>query len=492
LFSWSQDEEEGALMDQYMSAESIRLFLEAINTANSKGDEMLDLSIFALSKGQSIDFEVGGFDLDYVGVNIERGKHKNFEENPLAFAPLLIKPLEIIKEDIETPAGQTGDFQKYLFYRYDNNTTSPINSEFIKSDKIAVEIVINKDLTEEFEGYLFYPNIIENYAIELYNVEEQFEEDSYQLITAEPEMPELSFKISTPKETNLKAEFQLKIEYSRDIRADVDYFPARGKFQKVAFNESWVVSWGNKIRGGKATLYCKFGNQKDTIEFHIRGTNPTEQAVKDYINEQGYDIWFLTRLIRQESNYLHLNSGTNYGPNWDNSQGCPNWGPPHGWGLMQLDLLGGTAANPLRPTAQELWDWKANIRRGVQFIEGEKYNAVNRHFNRELGIIEEWDLVHQDDEVEGPADQAEGNITYTHANSDNFNHDFGDEPTGTDRSFMDATWIKHYNGSSRPGSNNGWYYNLERDTRESKPYWVIYNLNVHNHNYVEAVSNRAE
>ena len=81
---------------------------------------------------------------------------------------------------------------------------------------------------------------------------------------------------------------------------------------------------------------------------------------------------------------------------------------------------------------------------------------------------------------------------YNFLEIDNFDHDFGGAPQGTNRSFIDATWIKNYNGSSRPGGGSGYYYNIIRDTPTSKPSWIIFNLNNQNHNYVEAVSNRAE
>ena len=251
-----------------------------------------------------------------------------------------------------------------------------------------------------------------------------------------------------------------------------------------------------KIRGGKATLYCKVENQRDTVEFYIRGTNPTEQAVKDYINEQGYDLWFLTRLIRQESNYLHFNTGTNYGPNWDNTQGCPNWGPPHGWGLMQLDALNQQIGdhfvnNRWRPPAQALWDWKTNIDLGYNFLTEEKWGIANNWISRQMTQVNRWNADNPDDPIEHHPDQEEGQgtriITYTHAASPNFNYTWGRLPVGL-RSFIDAVWIKGYNGNS-----NGYYYSIVvPQDPVLKPYWELRRTNNDNHNYVGAVSGRQE
>lgn len=345
------------------------------------------------------------------------------------------------------------------------------------------------DKIESLKEYLFGSGI----KFEVKSNDKLIKEGCFVKIDSIPEMPEIKVKNTSASDVM----FRLKIEYRRDIRSDEDYFP-ESEWKTVKANDTWTIDFGEKIRGGKATLLYKTVSKEYSFIFHIRGSNPTEQEVKNYISEQGYDIWFLTRLIRQESGYHQFNVGTKYGADWNDYVGCPNFNNNlHGWGLMQLDNLNAQlgnhqAAGGWRPSAQALWDWKENIRIGVAFLQGEKYNMVNNHFDRELDIVEEWNLVHQDDLVNGHADQAEGNITYTHSNSYNFNHDLGDDPTGNNHSFIDATWIKNYNGSSRPESNDGWYYNLERDSKQSKPYWEIYNLNVHNHNYVEAVSNRAE
>src|SRR5690606_38167996 len=256
------------------------------------------------------------------------------------------------------------------------------------------------------------------YSIVLRDDGDEISESSYVLISAVPEMPSLSVEAVSKNTESVKVKFRLKIEYRRDIRQDEDFFPEEGWYE-TTLNEEWNIDFGNKIRGGRATLYAQVGDGKDTVTFHIRGTNPTEQSIKDYISEQNDDnIWFLTRLIRQESTYRQFHNGTNYGSNWGDRQGCPLWGPPHGWGLMQLDVLNGGQ----RPTAQELWNWKANVDRGYNFLNGEKRNMVNGNMNSNFRLINDWLQNFPDYPVLGHADQMEGDnttsITFTHADSE--------------------------------------------------------------------------
>ncbi len=366
------------------------------------------------------------------------------------------------------------------------------DGEFVEAGEYKVKLTAATDETfgngyEDYETVTVESNGVD-YNLVLRNDEDLIEADDYVLISAEPEMPAISVEAESESASEIEVKLRLKIEYRRDIRQDEDYFPADGWYE-TNLNEAWEIDFGDRIRGGRATLYTEIGESRDTIIFHIRGTNPTAQAVQNYIAEQGYDdTWFFTRLIRQESNYIHFNNGTNYGPDWTDSQGCPNWGPPHGWGLCQLDLLDGGQ----RPTAQELWSWQANVDRGYGFLTGEKFNIAENHIEGEMQVITRWNNDNPDDLVEGHADQEEGNnthsVTYTHASSDSFDFDWG-ELDDDEESFLDAVWIKSYNGNS-----NGYYYRLIIDPSNplAKPEWELSRTNIHEHNYVGAVSGRAE
>lgn len=117
---------------------------------------------------------------------------------------------------------------------------------------------------------------------------------------------------------------------------------------------------------------------------------------------------------------------------------------------------------------------------------------VNNRLNAATNVLNLWYEKNPEDIVQGHEDQLEGSITYTHANSASFDFDFGIEVTGQSRPFADATWIKNYNGSS--GGTDGYpgFYYLIKKIGSAKPFWDVQRVNNSGHNYVEAVSNRAE
>ena len=82
----------------------------------------------------------------------------------------------------------------------------------------------------------------------------------------------------------------------------------------------------------------------------------------------------------------------------------------------------------------------------------------------------------------------EGRVTFMHASSTNFSGVNWGILSQSFHSFMDAMWVKSYNGNSR-----GFYYELVvPKSNKLKPYWQLNRMNSKNHNYVEAVGNQNE
>ncbi|MCK9562715.1 MAG: hypothetical protein M0R02_08350 [Bacteroidales bacterium] len=326
--------------------------------------------------------------------------------------------------------------------------------------------------------------------------------NSYQLITTIPEMPDIRIKPFKNNSTDsTEIEVRLKIEYKRWnsvntlVRNDSTFYPADG-WHKVKLNEMWDIDFGSEMRGGKVYVYYK---SEDTIKseiFYIRGANPSEQEVRNYLTSQSYNEWFLMKIIREESGssivgqaMKQFNPGRNYGTAWTNTIGCPNMGYPRGFGLMQLDNFGTENGVLLVATSNQIWNWKANIDRGVQLLREDKINWAERRINGYLTTIQNWNAANPDNLVNDSIYIERGDnagstvLTIQEGNTDN-NETFAINPNNTQRSIKHATALKYYNG--------GAYCTLRRKAITNKPYWTINRLNNINppFNYVERVSSR--
>jgi parallel beta-helix repeat protein len=127
------------------------------------------------------------------------------------------------------------------------------------------------------------------------------------------------------------------------------------RFQSFLFKErviggSWTPDFGSIIMGGdmKITVAITIGGIKyeDSILIEIRGENPNKEAVKAELGELKYQI-----LAYMESK-----------PKWCqfDKKGLPIFGPPSGYGLMQLDPP---------PSYKEIWDWKADVKAGKEHFD---------------------------------------------------------------------------------------------------------------------------
>ena len=200
-----------------------------------------------------------------------------------------------------------------------------------------------------------------------------------------PQMPQLSAKLK-PDGLPGSVNWQITIEYGRDNRNDADIFPSTAP-TNLPVSTPWNigVEFGSTIRGGMATItweYMGVTAPQDFV-FHIRGTNPTEA---DAANEIGNDPWYARAIARHESDmphqgryYAQFNEIGTLGPNWTDAKYCPNWGYPHGWGMMQLEM-------PYSASASVLWDWQMNTAVGLFALSDKRtdaqsyFNAIRRTF----------------------------------------------------------------------------------------------------------------
>lgn len=196
-----------------------------------------------------------------------------------------------------------------------------------------------------------------HYRVALSHNGNDMEEDEYVFISATPELPEVSADLE-PSNLPGVAQWRLKIEYQRN-RNDEDFYPSASTWQSIDADTPWelTAAMGSDVRGGKATLYCVYAGQLIESVFHIRGDNASEGAVE---TEIGSTPWYAKPIARVESDepsqdryYAQFNTVGTLGPLESDYKWCPNYGAPNGWGIFQLD-------DP-NPSAQQLWDWKANV-----------------------------------------------------------------------------------------------------------------------------------
>lgn len=257
------------------------------------------------------------------------------------------------------------------------------------------------------------------------------DDDGYEYITGQPAMPELVAGLSVHGVPIPEVGWQCTISYTRTNRWDFDTYPTNGWFT-CGPDAEWdiVESMGDDIRGGRLELLTQLGTAVLTNVLHIRGHNPSDDEVEALFVDAP---WYALPIVQHESaytpqrGYRQFNStgtlGTNIqGVATNDYKWCPNRSSDtNGWGLMQL-------TNP-RPTAQQLWDWRANVQGGLDHLT----NTCRAYAE---GWIAEQERQQQAQDPTKPLD----NEVFT----------FGGMTCqkGTDFSPVDACTISRYNGSS--------------------------------------------
>ncbi|MEO6904612.1 MAG: hypothetical protein ABI315_15885 [Bacteroidia bacterium] len=393
--------------------------------------------------------------------------------------------------------GQTDNLMDYA--PVNGSTTKPQDALY----KYQWDLIHNPSFVGWFEGDdeegAMATSMVAIDSMFLYNGTKLIKPNSYLLISTTPEMPNIKIKPFKDNYTgNAEIEVRLKIEYKRwnsantQVRNDSTFYPS-SEWKKIKINESWDIDFGKEMRGGKVYVYYKSGTTTKSKIFYIRGSNPTEQEVKNYLTSQNYSEWFLIKIIRHESGSTvvgqamkQFNAGTKYDTARTNTIGCPNLGYPRGFGLMQLDNFGTTNGVLLVATPNQLWNWKANIDRGVQFLRIDKINWAERRINSYLSTIQKWDKIHNDDLVNDSiyiksGDNTGSKVLTIQEGTATNNEIFAITPTSTQKRIQNALTLKYYNG--------GAYCTLLINEITKKPYWTIDRLNNQNppFNYVERI-----
>ena len=325
------------------------------------------------------------------------------------------------------------------------------------------------------------------FSLSVYLGEAEIDADTFLMIEAEPAMPDIRLKVDGNKKS-----YELRLVIVDTLykrlnstspwilrRADITRYPS-DDFQTQNNNEVWDLDFGADFRGGKVYAVAQFREFADTVLFYIRGENPGAVEIRTYTETlPNGDAWYFPKMLRQESSFRQFNNGQP-GPNngepvgggeirsVDNG-GRPNWGNPFGWGLKQLDNLGSArygefnqVSNRFGPSADELWNWQANLRKGVIFFNDEKMATALTTWGNALARVEEWEdrnpQFAQDNYpmvIDQSLNQNEVGSTLTGnmaIGAEIFSSHHRNLPAGN-RSLIEADALKFYNG--------GRYYSLE-------------------------------
>ncbi len=399
-----------------------------------------------------------------------------------------------------------------LIYRLNNES----NFKILLSDEDDLETLSLK--REKLKNYLFGNSNMKttDFDFKLYLGNLEKPENSIFYISANPPlMPDIRSAVSSTDtiQLRLKIEFVARKTWTDTqgahnnelVREDITWFP-EGEWKSLNSGEVWDIDFDNLFRGGTAYLLCKLNRSiVDTIVFHIRGENPLEQDVQNYINTiADGDGWYVPKMIRQESTFRQFNTGQVSATNL--TAGMPNWGPPYGWGMKQLDNLGaqygyrtilnGRLVREGGASPDELWNWQLNISKGIQFFNEAKLPVATARWNEATTALALWIRTHPSVAVNvnnmfitsSPVTTEVGStVTQIRAgNNENFEI-IVPNPIGNQRSLVDAHACKFYNG----GNN---YFTIIIPNNSNRgtpvlPYWSINKLG-NGRDYVNDISSR--
>ena len=192
-------------------------------------------------------------------------------------------------------------------------------------------------------------------------------------ISHHPKLPKLKAKLIGAQKSNVT--WTLKVTFRRPNR---NITPVH----TTQFNGGDLWDFSNTIGqnfiGGNISLKAKDSTgTKALFAFQIRGNNPSERAVRNYI---GNKPWFAKAIARNEAGvqnghyYCQFNEIGEEGSNYiTNIKHTPNRSSDRmGWGIFQI-------TNPI-PSNAELWNWQKNVDKGKSIIQS-KLEAAKSYFN---------------------------------------------------------------------------------------------------------------
>jgi hypothetical protein len=185
-------------------------------------------------------------------------------------------------------------------------------------------------------------------------------------------MPDLVGKVSGCNSCT-DITWYMSVRYTRSGRSDFDEYRWTGGPQWHV-NDSLAVT----IRGGEALLTATRADTTCSLSFHIRGETPDAQDVKAAMPRERPYLWIANH---ETNNYEQFNRSGTFQSGANDVRYTPNASPDGGFGIMQL-------TNP-RPTAQQLWSWRDNVRGGIDLIDNVKMPSAQAYLGTNPGATQE-------------------------------------------------------------------------------------------------------
>ncbi len=197
------------------------------------------------------------------------------------------------------------------------------------------------------------------------------------------------------------------------------------------------------VTGGSVRLEWKLQSQtawNSGPSVIVKGfSGPSRAQFENYATVNLQDNpWFLKWLPFGEDQ----NSENRWSQFKDSGSGNPKWGPPHGYGVLQIDPPWGS--NRDRPPISTMFNWRVNVDLAHTLLWVDKKPALDTYWRAEVQQWRDYNLANPDSPA-GPPDHDEANCSFRFYVS-------GPDQQNRIFSIEDALWIKSYNGNSGSGS----------------------------------------
>jgi len=140
-----------------------------------------------------------------------------------------------------------------------------------------------------------------------------------------------------------------------------DWEIAWGSFKKSGTANTPSNTWDAQSvvtnYGGTLTVRARANNQVAVITVKVKGTNPSGNEVRQFLNSKANSDGF-DKILEQESGWRHFNAAGEPVKSFDN-----------GYGMCQL-------TTPV-PSFEQVWNWKSNVEGGLDLFAKKRTVAIS-------------------------------------------------------------------------------------------------------------------